>query len=115
MLFPTSRSLSRRFRAASEVRQAQTAKELNHKLNKDRRRCEELDTIIKKLYESYAIRRISEERFNTLLAGYEQEHTALRQSIMEAESALHSFEQDAASVENGSSLWQSLKTAVWNK
>ena len=49
-------------RAASEVRQAQAAKELKRKLNKDRRRCEELDTIIKKLYESYAVGRIGEER-----------------------------------------------------
>ena len=86
-------------RAASEVRQAQAAKELKRKLNKDRRRCEELDTIIKKLYESYAVGRIGEERFDTLLAGYEQEQTALRQSVTEAESALDSFEQDTANVE----------------
>ena len=86
-------------RAASEVRQAQAARDLKRKLNKDKRRCEELDTIIKKLYESYAVGRIGEERFDTLLAGYEQEQAALRQSIMEAESALDSFEQDTANVE----------------
>ena len=86
-------------RAASEVRQAQAAKDLKRKLNKDRRRCEELDTIIKKLYESYAVGRIGEERFDTLLAGYEQEQATLRQSVTEAESALDSFEQDTANVE----------------
>lgn len=86
-------------RAASQVRQAQEAKELNRKLNKNRRRCEELDTIIKKLYESYAVGRIGEERFDTLLAGYEQEQTAIRQSVTEAETALDSFEQDTANVE----------------
>ncbi len=86
-------------RAASEVRQAQAAKDLKRKLNKDSRRCEELDTIIKKLYESYAVGRIGEERFDTLLAGYEQEQTTLRQSVTEAESALDSFEQDTANVE----------------
>ena len=86
-------------RAASEVRQAQAAKELKRKLNKDRRRCEELDTIIKKLYEYYAVGRIGEDRFDTLLTGYEQEQTALRQSVMEAEAALDSFEQDTANVE----------------
>ena len=86
-------------RAASEVRQAQAAKDLKRKLNKDRRRCEELDTIIKKLYESYAVGRIGEERFETLLIGYEQEQTTLRQSVTEAESALDSFEQDTANVE----------------
>ncbi|NBI66273.1 DUF4368 domain-containing protein [Pseudoflavonifractor sp. 60] len=86
-------------RAASEVRQAQAAKDLKRKLNKDRRRCEELDTIIKKLYESYAVGRIGEERFDTLLAGYEQEQATLRQAVTEAESALNSFEQDTANVE----------------
>ena len=86
-------------RAASEVRQAQAAKDLKRKLNKDKRRCEELDTIIRKLYESYAVGRIGEERFDTLLTGYEQEQTALRQSVTEAEAALDSFEQDTANVE----------------
>ena len=87
-------------RAASEVQQAQAAKDLKRKLNKDKRRFDELDTIIKKLYESYAVGRIGEERFDTLLAGYEQEQAMLRQSIAEGESALGSFEQDTANVEH---------------
>ncbi|WP_300862812.1 DUF4368 domain-containing protein [uncultured Oscillibacter sp.] len=87
-------------RAASEVQQAQAAKDLKRKLNKDKRRFDELDTIIKKLYESYAVSRIGEERFDTLLAGYEQEQVTLRQSIAEGESALGDFEQDTANVEH---------------
>ena len=43
---------------------------MKRKLNKDKRRFDELDIIIKKLYESYAVGRIGEERFDTLLAGY---------------------------------------------
>ena len=85
-------------RAASEIQQAQAAKDLKRKLNKDKRRFDELDTIIKKLYESYAVGRIGEERFDTLLAGYEQEQATLQQSITEGESALGSFEQDTANV-----------------
>ncbi len=72
---------------------------MKRKLNKDKRRFDELDTIIRKLYESYAVGRISEERFDTLLAGYEQEQTTLRQSITESELALGGFEQDTANVE----------------
>ena len=87
-------------RAASEVQQAQAAKDLKRKLNKAKRRFDELDTIIKKLYESYAVGRIGEERFDILLAGYEQEQTTLRQSIAEGKSALGSFEQDTANVEH---------------
>jgi hypothetical protein len=72
-------------REASQVQQEKTAKDLKRKLNKDKRRCEELDTIIKKLYESYAVGRIGEDRFDALLSEYEQEQTALRQAITEAE------------------------------
>lgn len=86
-------------RAASQLQQAQAAKDLKRKLNKDKRRFDELDTIIKKLYESYAVGRIGEERFDTLLTGYEQEQMLLRQSIAEGESALGRFEQDTANVE----------------
>ena len=39
-------------RSASQIRQAEVAKDTKRKLNKDRRRIAELDTIIKKLYES---------------------------------------------------------------
>ena len=86
-------------RAASQVQQAQAAKDLKRKLNKDKRRFDELDIIIKKLYESYAVGRIGEERFDTLLTGYEQEQMSLRQSIAEGGSALGCFEQDTANVE----------------
>ena len=60
-------------RSASQIRQAEVAKDTKRKLNKDRRRIAELDTIIKKLYESFAIGRITDERFDTLLAEYEAE------------------------------------------
>lgn len=68
-------------RAASQIRQAETAKDAKRKLNKDRKRIDELDTIIKKLYESFAIGRITEERFDSLLAEYEAEQKTLRTSV----------------------------------
>ena len=37
-----------------------------------------LDTIIKKLYESFAVGRITDERFDSLLADYEAEQKALQ-------------------------------------
>lgn len=89
----------RKVREASDIRQAEAAKGIRRQLNKDRKRCSELDGIIKKLYESYAVGRISEERFESLLADYEQEQKALKQTITEAESGLSAFEQDTARVE----------------
>ena len=44
--------------------------------NKDKKRIAELDTIIKKLYESFAVGRITDERFDSLLADYEAEQKA---------------------------------------
>ena len=86
-------------RAASQVRQQDAAKETKRKLNKDRKRRDELDGIIKKLYESYAVGRISEEHFDSLLADYEMEQQALDVSVTEAEAQLASFEEDTARAE----------------
>ena len=41
-------------RSASQLRQAEAAKDAKRKLNKDKKRIAELDTIIKKLYECSA-------------------------------------------------------------
>ncbi len=87
-------------REASELQHTQAAKDMKRRLNKYRRRCDELDTIIKKLYESYVIGRITEERFDALLSGYEEEQSALRQEVQEAETSLASFEQDTARVDH---------------
>ncbi len=86
-------------RAASQVRQAEAAKDTKRKLNKDRKRHTELDTIIKKLYESFAVGRISDERFDSLLAEYEAEQKSLAAAIAEAEDSLTGYEEDTARVE----------------
>lgn len=86
-------------RAASQIRQQDAAKEAKRKLNKDRKRRDELDGIIKKLYESFAVGRISEERFDSLLAEYEAEQKELSASVKDAEANLSSFEEDTARAE----------------
>ncbi len=65
-------------RSASQLRQAEAAKDAKRKLSKDKKRIAELDTIIKKLYESFAVGRITDERFDSLLADYEAEQKALK-------------------------------------
>lgn len=89
----------RKVREASAIRQATALKDVKRKLSKDRKRHAELDSIIRKLYESYATERISEERFDALLAGYEQEQKSLHQSIAEAEAAVSGFEADTVKVD----------------
>ena len=86
-------------RSASQLRQAEAAKDAKRKLNKDKKRIAELDTIIKKLYESFAVGRITDERFDSLLADYEAEQKALQTSVAEAEEKLSAFAEDTARVE----------------
>ena len=86
-------------RSASQLRQAEAAKDAKRKLNKDRKRITELDNIIKKLYESFAVGRIPEERFDSLFAEYEAEQKTLQASVKADEELLSSFEEDTARVE----------------
>ncbi len=86
-------------RAASEVRQAQAAKDLKRKLNRDRRRSAELDGLIKKLYESYATEKISEKRFELLSSEYEQEQEALETAIEQGQVELDAYESDTDRVD----------------
>lgn len=84
----------KKVRSASRIRQAEAAKETKRKLSKSKKRIAELDTIIKKLYESFAVGRISEERFDSLLAEYEAEQKSLQISAAEAERQVSAFEED---------------------
>ena len=86
-------------RAASELRQKEAAKDTKRRLNRDRKRIDELDSIIKKLYESFAVGRITDKRFDTLLVEYEAEQKDLQASVKADEERLSVFEEDTARVE----------------
>lgn len=81
-------------RSASQLRQSEAAKDAKRKLNKEKKRISELDTIIKKLYESFAVGRITGERFDSLLAEYEAEQKALTASVSEMETQMSAFAED---------------------
>ena len=59
-------------RSISQVRQQEAAKELKRKVAKERKRSAELDVLIKKLYETYAMGKLEEKRFELLCAEYEE-------------------------------------------
>ena len=86
-------------RSASQLRQKEAVKDAKRKLNKGRRRINELDGIIKKLYESYAVGKITEERFDSLLAEYEAEQKELSAFVTETEQQLSTFEEDTVRAE----------------
>lgn len=80
---------------ASRIKQEAEAKGLKKKLAKAKKRYAELDVLIKKLYESYAMEKISEHRFDMLSAEYEQEQAELESVIVEDQVELEIFHADA--------------------
>jgi len=86
-------------RSASQLRQAEAAKDIRRKLNKNTKRVDNLDGIIKKLYETFAVGKLSDERFDSLLAEYEAEQQTLQTAITDAEKRLSAFAEDTDRVE----------------
>lgn len=68
-------------RALSELRHAESVKTMTAEATQARKRIAELDTIIQKLYESYALGKIPESRFTQLSSAYEKEQAELKSKL----------------------------------
>ena len=86
-------------RALSEVRHADAVKDMNAEAAKARKRIAELDTIIQKLYESYALGKTPENRFNLLSSTYEKEQAQLKDKLAKTEEALATYHADTTNIE----------------
>jgi len=84
-----------RVRKVSTIRQEETDKENRKQLSAAKRRNEDLDGLVKKLYESYATGKIPDKHFERLLAGYDSEQTALEKQIEELQAEVDSFNADS--------------------
>ena len=78
-------------RESSAVRQESAIKESKKQLIQHKRRRDELDTLIKKLYESFATGKLPEKHFDKLLANYDHEQTSLESSIAELKSEVDTW------------------------
>lgn len=87
-----------RVRKAAVLKQDAAAKDKKRKLNRDKRRFDELDVFYKKLYETYALGKITEERFEALSKEYEDEQKTLKSVISEAEVDISTYEQDTTNI-----------------
>jgi hypothetical protein len=81
-------------REASAVRQESAIKESKGLLAKHKRRRDDLDGLIKKLYEAYATNKIPEKHFEKLLGDYDAEQTALDAKINELQSEITAWSAD---------------------
>ena len=84
-----------RVRETSALQQENAVKESKRQLAKSQRRREELNGLIKKLYESFATNKIPEKHFTDLLNGYDTEQTSLDTEIAELQTAIESYNTDS--------------------
>ena len=92
-------SFADQVRALSEVRHADAVKDMTAEAAKARKRIAELDTIIQKLYESYALGKTPESRFNLLSSTYEKEQVQLKDKLAQTETALATYHADTTNIE----------------
>ena len=86
-------------RTLSEVRHADAVKVMTADAAKAQKRIAELDTIIQKLYESYALGKTPESRFSLLSTTYEKEQAALKDKLAQIENSLATYHADSSNIE----------------
>ena len=84
-----------RVRSEAAIQQETAIKESRNKLTKSQRRREELNGLIKKLYEAYAAEKIPEKHFSELLKGYDTEQTTLDGEIEKLQSEIDRYNTDS--------------------
>lgn len=77
----------------------ESAKALETKLNRDKKRCAELDDLIQSLYESNFSGKISDKRFKMMSEKYEQEQAELEQTIAQGEQELAAYQESEVNVD----------------
>jgi len=88
-----------RVRQLGTVQQEQSVKDNRRKITKAKRRQEEVTTLIRKLYENYALEKIPEKNFTDLLAAYNDEQSKLEADIADLQAAIDEYEVNAASAD----------------
>ena len=81
--------------AASDLRQASEVKESKKRLVKATQRCDEIDMLVKKLYETYALGKLPENHYDRMLIEYDAEQAALREEIADLQAQIDSYDADS--------------------
>ena len=84
-----------RVRESSMLQKEESIKSSRRKLTQSIRRRDEIGTLIKKLYESYALDKIPEKHFTELLAGYDSEQLKLDDEIAVLQTAIDAYNTDS--------------------
>lgn len=86
-------------REQSQLKHTSEAKELQKKVTKAKRRVEELDRLLMKLYEDYALERIPFERYSEYADRYEAERSALKGELATDQQSLALYTEDSESID----------------
>ena len=86
-------------RSLSALRHADAVKEKAKEIKQAKKRIAELDVIIQKLYEAYALGKTPENRFEVLSAAYEKEQAELKVILARDEAALSDYNTDSSNIE----------------
>lgn len=86
-------------RSSTELQQESEAKALKKRLSREQKRIKELNTLIKKIYEDNVNGKLSDKRFEMLLADYETEQSELELSVDTLEKTLNDYQGTADNVD----------------
>ena len=87
-------------REEAALRQTESARRQRKEVEKAKRRSLELDNLIKKLYESYARGKITENRFDLLIEEYEREQAETNALIAKEQAELDTYRSDTERIDN---------------
>ena len=79
--------------------QPEQTKQLKKGIAEKNKRVAELDRLLKKLYENYALEKIPEERFDALSAEYESEQAQLEKAVLEEQRQLDEIQSGEDKIE----------------
>ena len=88
-----------KIREQSKLKRTAEARDLQKKVTKAKRRVEELDRLLMKLYEDYALERIPFERYSEYAGKYESELTALKEELTADQQSLDLYTEDTEHIE----------------
>ena len=86
-------------REVSALRHADEVRDKQAEADHARRRIDELDAIIRTLYERYVLGKISESRFEALIVTYEKEQASLREVLSQTENELSVYQADTDNID----------------
>jgi hypothetical protein len=84
-----------RVREASSLRAEEEVKESKKRLSKAEQRITELDKLVTKLYETYALGKLPEIHFERMINEYDAEQTTLRRNIADWKAEIDSYAEDS--------------------